>query len=149
MATQATLTEEGPRIVAKTAVAAKPGFKPKKKLIRRVDVDRSQTYRRSFQGAFVALNLWLGVEFYFWVRQFEVRVIDTRFHRPAGVEGWLPIAGLMNLKYWLWGGEDRSSAPGGVLPAADISSHVVSIPEGILQLALPGGNAFGIFVASR
>src|SRR5438045_9019124 len=21
--------------------------------------------------------------------------------RPAGVEGWLPIAGLMNVKYWL------------------------------------------------
>ena len=105
MATQVTLTEEGPRIVSTTAVGAKPGFKPKKKLIRRVDVDRSQTYRRTFQGAFVALNLWLGAEFYFWVRQFEVGVIDTRLHRPAGVEGWLPIAGLMNLKYWLWGGK--------------------------------------------
>ncbi|MGB9511125.1 MAG: 4Fe-4S binding protein [Candidatus Acidiferrum sp.] len=78
--------------------------KSKKKLVRRVDVDRSQLYRRSFQGAFLILNLWLGAKFYFWVRQFEVGLISTNLHRPPGVEGWLPIAGLMNLKYWLLSG---------------------------------------------
>jgi polyferredoxin len=82
-----------------------PSAKLKKKLIRRTDTDRSQWYRRSFQGAFVLLNLWLGAKFYFWVRQFEVGVINTNLHRPPGVEGWLPIAGLMNLKYWLLGGK--------------------------------------------
>ena len=51
-------------------------------------------YRRSFQGAFLVLNLWLGAKFYFWVRQFEVGVIDSNLQRPPGVEGWLPIAGL-------------------------------------------------------
>ena len=80
-------------------------MKPKKKLIRRTDVDRSQIYRRSFQAAFFVLNLWLGAKFYFWVRQFEVGVVDANLHRPSGVEGWLPIAGLMNLKYWLLSGE--------------------------------------------
>ena len=79
--------------------------KPEKKLIRRTDVDRSQVYRRSFQAAFFVLNLWLGAKFYFWVRQFEVGVVDANLHRPPGVEGWLPIAGLMNLKYWLLSGE--------------------------------------------
>jgi polyferredoxin len=64
-------------------------------------VDRSQLYRRSFQAAFLVLNLWLGAKFYFWVRQFEDGVIDVSLKRPAGVEGWLPIAGLMNLKYWI------------------------------------------------
>jgi polyferredoxin len=78
---------------------------PKKKLIRRTDVERSQLYRRSFQGAFLLLNLALGVKFYFWVRQFEVGVVDSYLTRPAGVEGWLPIAGLMNLKYWMLSGE--------------------------------------------
>lgn len=82
---------------------AKPA-KAKKKLIRRTEVDRSQLYRRSFQGAFLLLNLWLGAKFYFWVRQFESGVIDTNLHRPPGVEGWLPIAGLMNLKFWLLSG---------------------------------------------
>jgi polyferredoxin len=79
--------------------------KPKKKLIRRSDVDRSQLYRRCYQGAFLVLNLWLGAKFYFWVRQFENGVIDTSLRRPAGVEGWLPIAGLMNLKFWLLSGQ--------------------------------------------
>jgi polyferredoxin len=31
--------------------------------------------------------------------------------RPAGVEGWLPIAGLMNLKYWLTTGRVPASHP--------------------------------------
>jgi polyferredoxin len=85
--------------------ANRPAANPKKKLMRRTDVDRSQVYRRSFQGAFLLLNLVLGAKFYFWVRQFEVGVVDANLTRPAGVEGWLPIAGLMNLKYWILSGE--------------------------------------------
>lgn len=74
--------------------------KPKKKLIRRTEKDYSQLYRRSFQGAFLLLNLWIGARFYHWVRQFELGYGGGSVQRPAGVEGWLPIAGLMNLKYW-------------------------------------------------
>jgi polyferredoxin len=73
--------------------------RPKKKLIRRMGADHSQLFRRGFQVAFLILNLVLGAKFYFWVRQFEVGVIDANLRRPPGVEGWLPIAGLMNLKY--------------------------------------------------
>jgi polyferredoxin len=107
MATQASIPDQtgfAPEL-PQVATPIKPAAKPKKKLIRRMDVDRSQLYRRTFQGAFLVLNLWLGVKFYFWVRQFEVGVIDGTLHRPAGVEGWLPIAGLMNLKYWLLSGQ--------------------------------------------
>src|SRR5579859_1324919 len=75
--------------------------KTKKKLIRRVEKDRSAIYRRSFQGAFLLLNLWIGTQFYSWVRHFELGLGPSEVARPAGVEGWLPIAGLMNLKYWL------------------------------------------------
>ena len=78
-----------------------PAPKPKKKLVRRTERDYSQLARRSFQAAFLLLNLWLGTIFYFWVRQFEPGGAPTSLHRPAGVEGWLPIAGLMNLRYLL------------------------------------------------
>ncbi len=108
MATQATLSEESPiaTVTPEGTAETKPAVKPKKKrLVRRIGPDRSQWYRRSFQGAFLLLNLALGAKFYFWVRQFEDGVIDSSLHRPAGVEGWLPIAGLMNLKYWLLSGE--------------------------------------------
>jgi len=80
---------------------AKPAAKPKKKLIRRTDHDYSQLLRRSFQGAFLLLNVWIGAIFYYWVRQFEPGGAPTSLQRPAGVEGWLPIAGLMNLRYLL------------------------------------------------
>jgi len=107
MATQAALPNEtegvppGPQVEVRTT----PGVRAKKKLIRRTDMDRSQLYRRSFQGAFLLLNLTLGAKFYLWVRQFESGVVDAGARRPAGVEGWLPIAGLMNLKYWLLSGQ--------------------------------------------
>jgi polyferredoxin len=81
--------------------AAKPAPKPRKKLIKRTDRDYSQITRRSFQIAFLLLNVWIGGIFYFWVRQFEPGGAPTSLQRPAGVEGYLPIAGLMNLKYFL------------------------------------------------
>ena len=74
---------------------------PKKKLLRRISPDRSQTIRHAAQWAFLALNAWLGVQFYLWVRYFELGGHALYVPRPTGVEGWLPIAGLMNTKYFL------------------------------------------------
>jgi polyferredoxin len=82
-----------------------------KKRIRRIGDDHSQLYRRIFQGAFLLLNLWLGARFYFWVRQFELGNAQPDLQRPPGVEGWLPIAGLMNLKYWILSGQIPSVHP--------------------------------------
>jgi len=82
-------------------VAKTPFVKPKKKLVRRTDRDYSQKLRLGFQSAFLALNAWLGVQFYFWVRHFETSGASPYVNRPAGVEGWLPIAGMMNLKYFV------------------------------------------------
>jgi polyferredoxin len=56
--------------------------------------------RRSVQLAFLLLNLWIGLRFYLWVRYFESQGATVYVPRPAGVEGWLPIASLMNVKYW-------------------------------------------------
>jgi polyferredoxin len=78
--------------------------KAKKKLLRRAGPDHSQQLRRGFQFAFLALNIWLAGEFYLWVRQFEVGGAGPFSERPTGVEGWLPIAGMMNLRYWLASG---------------------------------------------
>ena len=74
--------------------------RPKKKLVRRTDRDYSQALRRGYQLAFLLMNIWLGGLFYIWVRHFEVGT-STHIGRPTGVEGWLPIAGMMNFKYWL------------------------------------------------
>lgn len=78
--------------------------KQKKPLVRRLEQDRSQALRRAVQFSFLLLNLWIGVEFVLWVRQFEGSGLQG-WSRPAGVEGWLPIAGMMNTKYFLLTGK--------------------------------------------
>ncbi|PYX91283.1 MAG: hypothetical protein DMG71_20560, partial [Acidobacteria bacterium] len=84
---------------------------PKKKLIRRAARDYSQALRRSFQFAFLLLNVYLGTTFYLWVRHFEAQNGYAAGARPAGVEGWLPIAGMMNFKYWLLTGHVPAMHP--------------------------------------
>ncbi len=79
------------------AVAAEGAAK--KKVVRRSAPDQSQRIRRIAQGIFAALNAWIGIQFYLWVRGFEHGGLGLHVSRPPGVEGWLPIAGLMNLKY--------------------------------------------------
>jgi len=86
------------------APAPKDGPKVKKKLVRRATTGRSQQLRHGFQAAFLVLNLYLGTVFYSWVRQFESGS-HAASARPPGVEGWLPIAGMMNFKYWLLTGK--------------------------------------------
>lgn len=84
---------------------------PKKKLVRRLQADVSQRVRRGFQFVFLLWNVYLGATFYFWVRQFETDNFKTSLVRPAGVEGWLPIAGMMNFKYFLLTGRVPAMHP--------------------------------------
>jgi len=106
MATHAPrLDAQQPGPVAQLPARKSVPAKAKKILIRRTEIDGSQLYRRTFQGVFLLLNLWLGTKFYFWVHQFETGNLQASLQRPAGIEGWLPIAGLMNLRYWLLSGQ--------------------------------------------
>jgi polyferredoxin len=82
-----------------SAVESPPSSR--KKLVRRGDRDYSQPLRLGFQLAFLALNVWIGAQFYLWVRWAENGGQGVRVPRPAGVEGWLPIEGLMQLKFVL------------------------------------------------
>jgi polyferredoxin len=87
----------------------------RKKLVRRADVDRSQTLRRGVQAVFLALNVWIAAEFYLFVRYYETGGRSLRAGRPPGVEGWLPIASLMNLKVLLLTGEMPALHAAGML----------------------------------
>ena len=83
------------------APAERPRSRPGKKLVRRTGRDYSQALRHTFQFMFLALNAYIGASFYHWVRSIETGRRIAGAARPAGVEGWLPIAGLMNLRYLL------------------------------------------------
>jgi polyferredoxin len=82
-----------------------PAAKTKKRLIRRLAADHSQVIRRWVQITFFTLNVWIAVQFWLFVRFYETGGRSTFASRPSGVEGWLPIASLMNLKVWLLTGK--------------------------------------------
>jgi len=88
-----------------------PPTKPVKPHHRRTAPDRSQRIRLIVQSLFVLLNVFLCVQFYFFVRYFETSATGPHVARPAGVDGWLPIAGLMNLRYLLATGRIPSIHP--------------------------------------
>jgi polyferredoxin len=94
-------TQMADREAAARTEAAVKTMREKKKLVRRSAPDESQRVRRVTQGVFLLLNAWIGLQFFLWVRWFEIGGQGMPVSRPAGVEGWLPIAGLMNLKYLL------------------------------------------------
>jgi polyferredoxin len=86
----------------------------RKKLGKRAAPDRTQRLRKLFQAAFLALNLWIGVEFYLFVRFYETAGQTPFANRPPGVEGWLPIAAMMNLKVLLASGQVPLLHPAGM-----------------------------------
>lgn len=72
---------------------------PAKRKIQRRPADATQRLRHAIQAAFLLLNGWIGWRFYEFVRYCETGGQTTYVPRPPGIDGWLPIAGLMNLKY--------------------------------------------------
>jgi polyferredoxin len=85
-----------------------------KKAFVRAPPDRSQRWRLGLQVAFFVLNIVVGVQFWLFVRFFESGGASVRVSRPPGVEGWLPIAALMNLKATALTGELPWRFPAGM-----------------------------------
>lgn len=76
--------------------------------------DNSQILRRMLQIVFLLLNVWIGVQFYLFVRHYETGGLSIQVSHPPGIEGWLPIASLMNLKAFLETGITPSIHPAGM-----------------------------------
>src|SRR5512147_2596384 len=90
-----------------------PGGRPRKPYTRRRG-DLSQQVRLAVQLGFSAIALWVGVQFYLWVRFYETHGSTMRVSRPPGVEAWLPIAALMNTKDFLLTGTVPELHPAGM-----------------------------------
>lgn len=63
------------------------------------DWRNASTWRKVVQITLLAINIYIGITFDYWVRYYETGGATLYLPRPGGIEGWLPIAGLMNLKY--------------------------------------------------
>ena len=85
----------------------------KKKIIRNAERP-IQNYRFLVQSLFVLLCIWIGVEFYLFVRYLETDGAASFFTRPPGVDGFLPISSLMSFYYFLTTGTIHSAHPAGM-----------------------------------
>lgn len=74
-----------------------------KRLIDRLKND-SQFFRSSVQLAFVLLCIWIGIEFYLFMKWGMSSGTASYFERPPGVEGFLPISALMGSLHWIFSG---------------------------------------------
>ncbi len=119
----------------------------KKKLARPATPENSQRVRHTVQLAFVALNAWLGIQFYLWARFFERGGVGLRVPRPAGAEGWLPIAGLMNFKAFVTTGRFPVIHPAAMFLFMAFVGMSLVAKKSFCSWLCPGGNLLREFLA--
>jgi polyferredoxin len=88
-------------------------MKAKKKIIRNQE-GSIQKYRFLVQSLFAALCLWIGIEFYIFIRFLESGGMTAFYSRPPGVDGFLPISSLMSFYYFISTGHIHSTHPAGM-----------------------------------
>ncbi|MFH2048096.1 MAG: 4Fe-4S binding protein [bacterium] len=90
-----------------------------------------QKIRLIVQSAFALLCIWIGVEFYFFIKYLETNGQSAFVNRPPGVEGFLPISSLMSLYQLFLTGTIHPYHPAGLF-----------ILSAIILLSLVFGKAF-------
>jgi polyferredoxin len=58
------------------------------------------SWRRGIQTGFALLNIGIGIQFYRFVHAAQTTTSGPLPRRPPGVEGWLPISGIMGVIDW-------------------------------------------------
>ena len=97
-----------------------------------------QPYRRLVQFGFLAVTIWIGIEFIIFVHQLETGQPVT-VNRPPGVEAFLPIASLMALKYWVLTGVFHMIHPAGLVLLLIISATAIFLKKGFCSWVCPIG----------
>ena len=75
-------------------------------------VQRFRFYSQLFS---VAINVWIGLQFYFFVNYIESGGESAAVARPPGVDAWLPIGSLVSLRHWWDTGNVNDIHPAGLI----------------------------------
>ncbi|MHB1687243.1 MAG: 4Fe-4S binding protein [Ignavibacteriaceae bacterium] len=94
-------------------------MKDKKKIIRNNEKP-VQKYRFFIQSAFVILCIWIGIQFYLFAHYLETNGTAAYYHRPPGVDGFLPISSMMGFYLFLSTGQIHPAHPAGLFIFAAI-----------------------------
>jgi len=122
------------RIMAKTATRVEPG-----KVLRRNERKSVQKYRFYSQLFSLVVNIWIGVQFYLFVKYIGSQGAAEVISRPPGVEGWLPISSLVSLRYWLNTGIINGIHPSGLIIFAVILLTAWLFKKGFCSWVCPIG----------
>ncbi len=109
-----------------------------KRLLWRLKED-SQYLRSTVQAAFALLCIWIGIEFYLFVRWGTSAGEHAFFSRPPGAEGFLPISALISLKYWLQTGIINGIHPSGLFILLAIITVTVLFKKAFCSWLCPIG----------
>lgn len=74
-----------------------------------------QPLRMLVQCGFLLFMIWLGVSFYRFVLAVSSGVNGTMAVRPDGIDGFLPISGLLGTAFWVKGGGINTIHPAAVV----------------------------------
>jgi polyferredoxin len=87
----------------------------------------------------LGVNVWIGVQFYFWVKYIESHGASWAVSRPPGVEGWLPIGSLVSMRYWWETGIVNEIHPSGLIILGVILVTALLFKKGFCSWVCPVG----------
>lgn len=85
-----------------------------KNKIKKNSAEKIQLSRFFIQGIFALLCIWIGIEFYLFVNYLESGGHTQFYHRPPGVDGFLPISSFMSFYIFLTTGNIHQAHPAGL-----------------------------------
>lgn len=98
-----------------------------------------QQWRFWAQVFSLLLNVWIGVEFYLWVRFLRSGGETWFVSRPEGVEAWLPVGSLVSLRYWIETGIVNLVHPAGLFILLIIVAMAFLFKKGFCSWVCPVG----------
>ncbi len=108
------------------------------RLLQKLKTD-SQFLRSTTQLVFALLCLWIGADFYLFMRWGMSGGTAPVVSRPPGVEGFLPISALISLKYWIQTSVVNTIHPSGLFIFAAIAMVSIVLKKSFCGWLCPVG----------
>ncbi|MEW6050905.1 MAG: 4Fe-4S binding protein [Candidatus Zixiibacteriota bacterium] len=108
-------------------------------LRRRHERNSAQPFRFYAQLFSLAINLWIGAQFYLWYSSLQSGVGGPIVSRPPGVEGWLPIGSLVGSRYFFATGILNTIHPAGLVILVVILLTAFVFKKGFCSWVCPIG----------
>jgi polyferredoxin len=136
------LVQIRPKKLAPELRRPRPAFRAEKRWHRRMLLrlrEDPHALRLAIQLAFVALCLWIGVEFHLFMR-WGLSQGQQPFHaRPPGVEGFLPLSALISARHWIATGVINHIHPAALFILLAIVLMSVAVKKAFCSFLCPVG----------